>query len=245
MSILTTNTSVNQPSPIAPAEVEPDYESFITEDAKPVDSWYCERQHRLLTDVLHASWKGAHPDRPRCVATDVGLFYAVNEPAIVPDVMVSLDVAPPTDWVKKKNRSYFVWLMGKSPEMTIEVVSNAQGGELTTKMEIYARIGVIYYVVWDPMQFLSKTPLQCFALNQGDYSPCEPWFPKLDLGVVAKEGEFDGLPGPWLRWCDKQGELLPTGVEQALVEKQRAEIAEHRAAILAEKLRAAGIDPDA
>lgn len=240
------------PAPaFVPSEAEPDYNKFVTEDDKPVDSIYSERQHRLLTDSLCASWQ-APGGRPHLAATDVGLFFAVNEPPVAPDVMVSMGVKPPLDPMLKKHRSYYVWLYGKSPDMTLEVVSNLEGGELTDKMEKYARIGVIYYVVWDPQCLLSKTPLQCFVLNGGRYVPCEPWFPQMELGVTTWDGEYDGMSDLWLRFCDRAGQPLPTGVERAKAAEQiakaaeqTAKAAEQRAADLAAKLRAAGIDPDA
>src|ERR1022692_1916841 len=144
MSIVPANADADQTPVFVPAEVVPDYHSFITEDETPVDNWYCERQHRLLIDVLHASWEGPRTEQPRCYASDIGLFYAMNEPPVVPDVMISLNVAPPTDWIQKKHRSYYTWLMGKPPELAVDVVSNVEGGELTHKMEHYARIGIIY-----------------------------------------------------------------------------------------------------
>jgi Putative restriction endonuclease len=139
---------------------------------------------------------------------------------------------------KKENRSYFIWRFGKPPDGIVEVVSNLEGGELTTKFERYARIRVPYYIVWDPYCFLAKQTLHCFELNGTKYTPCDPWFPDLELGVTTWTGEYDGVSGIWLRWCDQQGKVLPTGME-------RAAAAEHRAALLAQKLRAAGIDPDA
>ena len=264
MSILPVPQAVPAVPPISPAVIEVDYEKFITEDDTPVDNIYSERQHRLLTDALHASWK-APDEQPHLAATDVGLYYAIGEPAIVPDVMLSLGVRPNPDWKEKKNRSYFVWVYGKSPELTLEVVSNLVGGELSTKLATYARIGIIYYVVWDPRRLLSQTPLQCFSLNRKKYLPCEAWFPELELGVTTWQGEYDGLTENWLRFCDGQGNPLATGIErannaeliaeaakqQAEAAKQQAkaatqekQIAEQRAAKFAEKLRALGIDPE-
>jgi hypothetical protein len=55
----------------------------------------------------------------------------------------------------------------------------------------------------------------------------------------------------WLRWCDRDGQVIPTGAERAATERQRAEQAEsqleterQRAERLAERLRAMGINPD-
>ncbi len=48
----------------------------------------------------------------------------------------------------------------------------------------------------------------------------------------------------WLRWWDLEGNLLLIGKEEAELQRQRAEQAEQKAAQLAERLRAMGIDPD-
>lgn len=250
------------PLPPTPAytspELEIDYSKFITEDGKPVDGMYSERQHRLLTDALFASW-AAPQGRPHWAATDVGLFYAVNKPAVVPDVMLSLDATPPDANTRdKKTHSYFTWLVGKNPDLAVEVVSNREGGELTDKLEIYRLIGIPYYVVWDPRGHISKTPLQCFEIRAKRYVACEPWFADVNLGVTTWQGEYDGMAALWLRFSDKDGQVLPTGVERALAAEQHAKTAEQRAktaekkaksveqraAKLAERLRAAGIDPD-
>lgn len=212
-------------------ECIPDYDKLVTEDEKPVDNLYSERQHLLLTQSLIDSWPGPGEGRPRYIATNVGLFYAVNEPPFAPDVMVSVDVtAPPGDPSLKENRSYFIWKMGKAPEAVVEVVSNVMGGELTTKLKGYARFGVLYYIVWDPFQFLGEKKLHCFVLERGKYVHCEPWFPVLELGVTTWDGVYGDMNAVFLRWCDQQGRVVPTGAERA--EK------------LAAKLRAMGIDPD-
>ena len=60
------------------------------------------------------------------------------------------------------------------------------------------------------------------------------WLDDLKIGLGLWDGYFDGLPGPWLRWCDADGNWLLTDTEQA----------ENRAEQLAERLRAMGVDPD-
>ena len=226
-------------SPYLAPEDEIDYDELITEDDTPVDSWYSERQHRLLTDALHVSWK-TPGGRPHLAATDVGLFFAVNQPPLSPDVMVSLDVTAPANPLEKPNHSYYIWKFGKPPDAIVEVVSNREGGELTTKLAAYARIHIPFYIVWDPYGHLGDQALHCFRLDGMRFVPCEPWFPDLELGVTTWDGEYDGFSGRWLRWCDQQGELLATGIERAV----EADIAVQRAAKLAQKLRELGIDPD-
>ena len=59
------------------------------------------------------------------------------------------------------------------------------------------------------------------------------------------EGEYEGVKAVWLRWCDREGNVIPTGAELAEAERQRAEAERARAERLAARLRALGIDPDA
>ena len=59
------------------------------------------------------------------------------------------------------------------------------------------------------------------------------------------EGEYEGVKAVWLRWCDREGNVIPTGAELAEAERARAEAERARAERLAARLRALGIDPDA
>lgn len=241
--------STAQFTPVEPAI---NYDVLVTEDDKPVDSIYAERQHWLLTIPLNESWKGPGEGCPFFCTTDVALFYAPKEPPFAPDALLSLGVTlPQGDLSLKENRSYFIWKYAKAPEALVEVVTGTDGGELTTKLKGYARLGAIYYIVWDPFLYLGDKKLYCFALERGKYVPCEAWFPELELGVKVWQGVFLNTRATFLRWCDRNGEPIATGAERAEHEKQRAEHekqrAEHekqRADTLAEKLRAAGIDPD-
>ncbi|MEL7331532.1 MAG: Uma2 family endonuclease [Cyanobacteria bacterium J06560_2] len=60
------------------------------------------------------------------------------------------------------------------------------------------------------------------------------WLDDLNIGLGVWDDCFEGLPGPWLRWCDAEGNWLLTDTEQAQAKADR----------LAEKLRALGVDPD-
>lgn len=58
----------------------------------------------------------------------------------------------------------------------------------------------------------------------------ETWLEQVGLGLTLWSGEFEDRQDSWLRWCYKDGTILPTGDE-------RADNAEQKAAKLAEKLR--------
>jgi Uma2 family endonuclease len=221
---------------LSPEDI-PNVEDLVIEDDKPVDNLFVEREYRLLTEPLYISWRS--PRGNFLAVANVGLFFAFREPPLVPDVMLSLDVPASRDLMKKENRSYFLWVVGKPPDVVIEIVSDLRGGEETDKMIAYARLGITYYVIFDPFNRLHHGLLRAFALRDGVYQPIEPlWFEHVCLGLTFWEGEYLGEQGRWLRWCDRGGVVLPTGQERAEQEKQRAEQ-------YAAKLRALGINPDA
>lgn len=246
--------------------IRPDVSHIVIENDEPVDNIFSEKQMRLLAESLNASWDGPPPEeegvaRPFIVLANVGLFSTPDRPPVVPDVMVSLDVAAlPDPLANKEHNTYFVWIFGKAPDVVVEIVSNRVGGEDSRKMREYARIGVTYYILYDPGQHLSREPLRMYELRHKAYVPmAEQWMPALGLGLRTWQGAYEGMEDEWLRWCDIDGTLLPTGAELAAEQRQRAEEAakraeraegraeqaEERAERLAAKLRALGIDPDA
>lgn len=216
----------------------PDIEAVVHEDGKPVDNIFVEREYRLLTEPLYSSW--TPPSGEFLALANVGLFYTHREPPLVPDVMLSLGVPSGRDLSRKENRSYFLWVIGKPPDVVIEIVSDLRGGEETDKMDAYARIGVTYYVIHDPRNRLHHGLLRAFSLRDGAYQAIESsWLENVGLGLTFWEGEFQGQEHPqWLRWCDRNGVVIPTGQERAEQEKQRADR-------LAAQLRALGVEPGA
>jgi Uma2 family endonuclease len=210
---------------------------LVTEDDEPVDNILSEKQMRLLTETLYSSWQPQpdeeHPDEPRhfLVTANVALYFSMNHPPIVPDVLLSLDVDPRPDWLNSHHRAYFVWEFDKIPEVVLEIVSNEKGGELTTKLREYARQNVPYYVVYDPLHELSRDDLRVYENNFGRRYRLRKDFalPKVGLSLRLWDGVFEAQPGRWLRWCDTNGELIPTGAERAERAEFRAEIETARA----------------
>jgi len=237
-----------KPSP--PLVMDLDVEDIVTEDDTPVDNLYSEKQQRLLTEPLYSSWAGPPEEtegarRKFLVASNVGLFFALRQPPLVPDVFLSLDVQVAKDWYDKRHRSYFFWEFGKAPEVVIEIVSNREGNELGSKRRDYARIGIAYYVVYDPTHQLGDEELRIYECRAGKYeSRADRSLAGVGLGLTPWEGTYEDQSGTWLRWCDDQGRVIPTGAERAAHEAERAAHEAERAARLAAKLRELGIDPD-
>ena len=211
-------------APPLPPECLPDYDLIVTEDDTPVENIFSERQAQLLSDPLHASWSGPGPGRSFQCMANVGLFFAVKQPPLVPDFLLSLDVKMPDDVWPKENRSYFIWNYGKAPDLVIEIVSNTEGGEADVKRQKYAQIGISYYVIFDPLNQLKGGVLQVFALRGRIYEPIAPDFlPDIGLGLTLWKGHYAEMRGEWLRWCDRSGRLLLTGNELSIQERQRAD----------------------
>lgn len=226
-------------------ELRPDVEHLVVEDDTPVDNFLSAKLQRLLVEVLYSAWASLGMERSFVADADIGIFASVNQPPIVPDVFVSLDVKAPENFRKKKHRTYFIWEFGKSPDVVIELVSNREGNELSSKLNDYARLGIAYYAVFDPLQQLGDEALRVFGLREGKYMPlAEPWLEQVGLGLTLWDGVFEDVSGTWLRWCDRDGVVLPTGSELAARERLRAEQLEAKAEKLAARLRELGIDPD-
>ena len=205
-----------------------DLETLITEDDTPVDNMPSEKQQRLLTEPLYSSWAGPGAGRRFLAAANVGVFPEPRNPAIVPDVFLSLDVQVADNWWDKRHRSYFVWEFGKPPDLVVEIVSNRKGEEVGRKRRRYARMGVRYYVIHDPLHRVMREDLRVYRLSDGGYARQEsPRFPELRLGMTLWEGEFEGVRSRWLRWTDEHDVLIPLGKERAEQERRRAEHAEH------------------
>jgi Uma2 family endonuclease len=243
---------------------ELDISHLVIEDDTPVDNFQSEVQQRLLVEPLYSS--KALP-APFLAAANVGMFYKLKGDPIVPDVSLSLGVQRPEDLSQRRNRSYFVWEFGKVPEVCIEIVSNQEGDELTlsqksrqkgktaAKKEIYAQIGIPYYVVFDPLQQIQGNSemdgalLRVWSISPDGYTELTPppgitaigqsvWLNAAGIGLTLWEGLFEEeVTRLWLRWCDRDGQVISTGAERA----DDAELKTHR---LAERLRAMGINPD-
>lgn len=204
-------------------DVLPDVQHLITEDDESVDNLPSEKQQRLLTEPLYSSWAGPGEGRTFLAAANVGVFYLARNPAIVPDMFLSLDVEVAEDWWQKEHRSYFLWEFGKPPDVAIEIVSNTVGEEDGEKKKKYARMKVSYYVICDPQLQVMPDKLTIYRLHDFEYERQESThFPSLGLGLTLWEGEYEGKRDVWLRWVTDDGSLILTGKEAAQEQKQVA-----------------------
>ena len=222
-----------------PYDLHDAIENIVTEDDEPVDNLFSEKQQRLFANSLYSSWlpptedgKKTKTRRKFLAAANVGIFFAVHDKPLVPDFFLSLDVAPHQHWYEKQHCTYFVWEFGKVPELVLEIVSNRKGKELDSKFKDYARMGVNYYVVYDPQQQLGKEALTVYELGFGKrYRPRKDLrLPELGLSLKLWRGVFETHRDTWVRWCDAKGQLLLTGEERAAKAETQTQQAKRRAA---------------
>lgn len=203
-------------------------------DDTPVDNELQEPIPGLLKSILQILWANR---MDWFFGIDMGIYYHPEQPPIVPDGFLSLGVERFYD--EELRPSYVLWEEQVVPSLVLEVVSATPGSEYTSKLDEYAQMGVLYYVIYNSKR-RRKPKLEIHKLVQGNYvlQATNPmWMPEICLGIGYERGEYVGIMRDWLYWYDENNERYPTPAEQIDRERDRADR-------LAAKLRALGIDPD-
>lgn len=164
---------------------------------------------------------------------------------VVPDGFLSLGVERKKGG--KSRRSYVMWEEQSIPPIfVLEMVSHQPGDEYTRKLETYARLGVLYYVIYNP-EFWQRDrhqPFEVYKLEGDTYhlQIGEPyWMPEVGLGIGRYQGQVGGISQEILTWYDAQGQRHLSAEEQ---ERQRTQQERLRVERLEAYLRSQGIDPD-
>jgi len=179
---------------LSPGDI-PNVEDLVIEDGKPVDNIFVEKEYRLLSEPLYSSWTSG--SGKFLALANVDLFYAYREPPLVPDVMLSLGVPAGRDLARKENQSYFMWVVGKPPDVVIEIVSDLRGGEETDKWIAYAhRSGLLRH--FRSTKLLERRPAAGVRSVSRKVSA--------DRAVVARECR------PWSDNLGRQIRVLPRSV---------------------------------
>lgn len=123
---------------------------------------------------------------------------------------------------------------GKYPDVIIELTSPTTADEdYGIKKTTYERVfQTKEYIIYDPIE----RDLQGWRLNgDGRYRKIQPdeegriWLKKLGLWLGLWQGKFQGKKEEYLRFFDKDGNLIPSAEEIAEAEKQRADAEKQRA----------------
>ena len=155
----------------------------------------------------------------------------------VPDAFLSLGVERLKDGESRS--SYAVWEeQGVVPAFALEVVSQTPGGEYEEKRDLYAKLGVLYYVIYNPKLWRrgEHQPFEVYKLEAGSYQlqQGDPyWMAEVGLGIGRYETQFGNLPKEVLTWYDERGIRHFSEAEQERLQKeqerQRADQEQRRA----------------
>jgi Uma2 family endonuclease len=172
-------------------------------------------------------------------AVDMGLYHLSGgnpRVPVVPDAFLSVGVD------RKKNGesrpSYVMWEEGGiAPILALEMVSHTPGGEYDRKVEIYRKLGVLYYVIYNPRFWLrdGHQPFEVYKLENGAYrlQVGEPlWMPEVGLGIGRRQLNLGNIDQEGLTWFDVLGNPYLDAdelVQQELAQRVVAEREQRRA----------------
>jgi Uma2 family endonuclease len=243
----------------------PDHTQLPESNGTFVKNFQEHPQSILLTDSITPVLQRLHPDGQYCIGQDCGIYWRETNPpekgAEAPDWFYVPGVPPMLEG--KIRRSYVLWREYIPPLIAIELasgngdeerdatplsVASSREGAKPGKFWVYQQIiRIPYYIIYE----INNANLEVYHLvdfsyqkmhanEQGRYS-----IPPLGVELGLWQGRYLNNPEQlWLRWWDKNGNLLLVGREEAEQERQKTLAAERKAAQLAERLRAIGIDPD-
>ncbi len=237
----------------------PTQDDLLCDDGIPMETHRHKLQMDLLTIPLH-NWLVANQQQG-FVGGNMFVYFSPlqvrNQDYRGPDVFVALDVS------RDDRKSWVVWEEGKAPDVVIELLSTSTAQQdKTVKKRIYQQqLRIPEYFWYDPF---NPEDFAGFSLERGLYQPI-PFdsqhrlvSQQLGLHLVRWQGQYMAADATWLRWATPAGELLTTGQEQVVEERQRteeqrqradeerqrADEERQRADRLATRLREMGIDPD-
>jgi Uma2 family endonuclease len=260
----------------------PDHKQLPESDGSFVKNFQEHPQSLLLTSSITPILEQLHPDGQYAIGQDSGIYWRLTDPpergAEAPDWFYVPNVSPLLDG--ERRRSYVLWKEIITPLIAIEFTSGdgseerdrtspfASAESKAGKFWVYEQaVNIPFYAIYE----VEKAAVEVYELVAGRYQLVAPnqrgHYPIPPMGVELGiwSGEYLNQTFPWLRWWDRDGNLLLAGEERAELEKQRAdteqqraelekqradaeqqraEQAIQRAAELAARLRELGIDPD-
>ncbi|MBD2692438.1 Uma2 family endonuclease [Anabaena catenula] len=212
----------------------PSAEELPDSDETPVDNELQELIPGLLKAILLTLWAER---MDWFFGVNMGIYYHPDELPIVPDGFLSLGVERCYD--EELRPSYVLWDENVVPILVLEVVSPNYRKEYSIKLDEYAALGVLYYVIYSSRR-RRQPRLEVHKLVNGRYELQESspvWLPEIGLGIGCERGNYGGITREWLYWYDESGRRYLTPQEQ-IHEVQNHVIK------LEDKLRELGIDPE-
>jgi Uma2 family endonuclease len=196
-------------------------------DETPVDNEDQNFIPNFLLFLLEFMW-GTRQDW--FFGVDMAIYHTTGDNPkipVVPDGFLSLNVERRKGGNSRS--SYVVWEENEIvPILALEIVSHTPGGEYTTKEAIYAQLGVLYYVIYNPeyWQRDKHQPLEIYKLVNGSYrwQVGEPiWLPEIGLGIGRGIRSYAGVEREVLYWFDANGNRYLASEEAEQQARQQLE----------------------
>jgi Uma2 family endonuclease len=201
-----------------------------------------DKQCRILVDSLYTSWD---PGTRFLAAARIPLYSGIHEDPLWPDFFLSLGVSRQVS----PDQAYRFWEFGQPPQVVMEMVAEDAPFVLDLQLQGYQRIGVAYYILFDPFQLLSDSLLRVFEAKGGSFielsgkplaqvyvskeGKCTEfksfWLEALGLGLGLWRGTVEETSAIWLRWFSANGQLLSTASEHLHHQKLEVERQRQRA----------------
>ncbi len=207
------------PKAVTPAEPDVEYPET---DGQPMGETH---YHVIAILTLYETLAYHFRQRRMYVAADMFLYYQKGAPSKnkAPDVMVIKGVK------NYPRRTFKTWEEKAIPCVIFEITSEKTKAEdQGPKKDVYEKLGVKEYFIFDPEAKYLKPPLQGFRLKGTQYVPIAF---NQDGSLTCKELKLLLTPeGHLLRLTDvKTGQRLLTSDERANQEAERAEQERQRA----------------
>lgn len=203
---------------------EPPPTDLIFDDGEPLES----NQHRITMSALISSIQYSwHPAQDFFVGGNMFIYFSrqqvMNKKFRGPDFFVVLNAVGASD-----RKGWLIWEEGgRYPDIIIELLSDSTAKiDKTEKKDLYEQVfRTPNYFIYDPLEPAS---FQGWHLTNAHYEPLIPnergwlWSSSLQLWLGPWEGEIERHPGNWLRFFDREENLILLPNEFAALETQRA-----------------------
>jgi Uma2 family endonuclease len=213
---------------------------YPTSDGRPMAESTLHR--KVMADLIEALERRYEDDPGVWVGGNLLLYFEEGNPraSISPDVLMVRGIA------KWDRPLYKLWEEGRPPDFVIEVTSSSTRREdVLKKKNLYERLGVAEYFLFDPEGDYLKPRLQGYHLEQGRYARLAPepdgsllsWVTGLRLRPEGLNLRLiDARTGEKLLWTAEHVAARKVEAAARRAAEERAEAAEERADRLEEEL---------
>lgn len=161
------------------------------------------------------------------ISGNIMMYYeeGVIQSSVSPDILVTFGIG------KKRRRTYKTWEEGKSPDFVMEFSSRSTyRDDLDNIVELYARIGISEYFLYDAERRYLPSYLMGYRLVDGSYVEISQqpdgglFSEKLNLTIHLQDdtfGVYDPATEQWLQSAEERAETAEAEVARLQEELKR------------------------